>query len=263
MSDVPSAPTAIPSYDLAIRCLDLTSLEGNETPEQVDALCDTAIRPDAEDPSAPRVAAVVLYPPLVATAATRLRGSGVKVATVIGFPVPTEPLPKRLAEIHAAIEAGADEIDVVLNRDALSSGRSRAAAEEIERSKETAGSAVLKVILETGELGSSQRIGEASVLAMKAGADFLKTSTGKSATGATTDAALAMMGAVREFHVETGRAVGVKVSGGVRTADQALDYLRMLEETLGSDWLTPDRFRIGASSLLDELVARRRADGRA
>ena len=241
------------AIDLAVRCLDLTSLEGDETPEQVTALCEKATRPGAELPS---VAAVVLYPQLVSMAVERLRGTGVKVATVNGFPAPTEPLAKRLAEIHAAIDAGADEIDIVLDREAFMSGSNDAAAEGIRRAKEEAGSATLKVILETGELGTEKRIRDASMLAMAAGADFLKTSTGKVGAGASPAAARAMMGAVREFATEDGKAVGVKVSGGVRTTDQALEYMSLVEAELGSEWLTPERFRIGASSLLDDLVAR-------
>jgi deoxyribose-phosphate aldolase len=213
------------------------------------------VRPDPGDPEVPGVAAVVLYPPLVAMAAERLKGTGVRVATVIGFPAPAEPLAKRLAEIHAALDAGADEIDIVLDREAFLAGRKEEAGEQISRAKEAAGPAILKVILETGELGSGERIREAAMLAMSSGADFLKSSTGKTGTGATPEAALAMMEAVRGFHEQGGRAVGVKLSGGIRTTGQAMGYLEMLRETLGEDWLTPDRFRIGASALLDDLVA--------
>ena len=258
MADTSSSARSTASLHLAVRCLDLTSLEGTETPEQVAALCEKAVSPDPEDSSIPSVAAVVLYPPLVSLAVDRLKGTGVKVASVAGFPRPTEPLPKRLAEIHSAIDFGADEIDIVMNLEAFNAGRLDEVKEEIVRAKEEAGDASLKVILETGELGSSERIGEAAALAMSAGADFLKSSTGKIGTGATPDAALAMMEAVRAFHEESGRAVGVKVSGGVRTADQAMGYMRIVEETLGSDWLAPDRFRIGASTLLDDLVVRLR-----
>jgi deoxyribose-phosphate aldolase len=261
VADLSSDPPLTSSLHLAIRCLDLTSLEGTETSAQIAALCDRAIRPDPENHETPSVAAVVVYPPFVSIAAERLRGTGVKVATVIGFPVPTEPLPKRLAEIHAALDAGADEIDIVLNREAFLSGRKEEAGEEISKSKEAAGSAPLKVILETGELASEERIRKAAMLAMSAGADFLKSSTGKVGTGATPEAALAMMEAVRGFHEQGGRAVGVKLSGGIRTTDQALGYIEMLEEKLGPDWLTPERFRIGASALLDDLVARLRAAG--
>ncbi|MGH2691018.1 MAG: deoxyribose-phosphate aldolase [Actinomycetota bacterium] len=258
MADVPSAARSVGSLDLAIRCLDLTYLEGNETPEQVTALCERAVRPDPDEPKVPSVAAVVLYPALVAIAAERLKGTGVKVASVAGFPRATEPLPKRLAEIHSAIDFGADEVDIVLNLEAFLSGRRDQTTEEIERSKAEAGTAVLKVILETGELATENRIRDAALLAMSAGADFLKSSTGKIGAGATPEAALAMMDAVSDFHGQGGRAVGVKLSGGIRTADQALAYIQMLEERLGGEWLTPERFRIGASALLDDLVARSR-----
>jgi deoxyribose-phosphate aldolase len=247
--------------ELAIRCLDLTSLEGTESPEQINALCERAVTPDPASSSVPSVAAVVLYPQFVAMAAERLKGTGVKVATVNGFPAPTEPLAKRLAEIHAAIDAGADEMDIVLDREAFVSGRRDAATEAIRRAKEEAGPATLKVILETGELGREKLIRDASTLAMAAGADFLKTSTGKVAAGATPDAARAMMRAVREYSDETDKAVGVKISGGVRAADQAFEYIALVEAELGSEWLTPGRFRIGASSLLDDLLARRPAGG--
>ena len=261
MTDLSSPKRETAALELAIRCLDLTSLEGTETPEQVDTLCERAVRPDPGDPNVSGVAAIVLYPPFVSIAAERLKGTSVKVATVIGFPVPTEPLAKRLAEIHAALEAGADEIDIVLNRQAFLSGRKDEAGEEISKSKEAAGPATLKVILETGELASEERIRAAAMLAMSAGADFLKSSTGKVGVGATPEAALAMMDAVRGFHEQSGRAVGVKLSGGIRTTDQAVGFIEMLEEKLGPDWLTPERFRIGASALLDDLVARLRAAG--
>ncbi|MGH2711849.1 MAG: deoxyribose-phosphate aldolase [Actinomycetota bacterium] len=251
MAEAPSGMRSM--IELAIRCLDLTSLDGSETPERIRALCERAIRPAPDTPS---VAAVVVYPPHVVTAADALRDSDVKVATVVGFPIPTEPLPKRLAEIHSAIELGATEIDMVLNREALEAGRSEEAADEITQAKEAADLATLKVILETGELRTDERIHRAALLAMSAGADFLKTSTGKVGTGATPEAAVVMMRAVGDFHGQTGKAVGVKISGGIRTADQALGYLEIVEGELGEGWLTPDRFRIGASTLLEVLLSR-------
>lgn len=257
MSDDDRSPSrSTPSLHLAIRCLDLTSLDGDETKEQVVELCDRAVGPGPEDSSIPSVAAVVLYPSMVSVAANELAGSGVRVASVAGFPEADGPLENRLAEIRRAVADGADEIDIVLNRPLFESGRADEAAEEIRRAKVAAGSSTLKVILETGELGSADRIREASVLAMGAGAQFLKSSTGKVGTGATPEAAVTMMEAARDFHRETETAVGIKVSGGVRTAEQALTYLDLLESKLGADWLTPERFRIGASSLLDDLVAR-------
>ena len=258
MSEAPSAQSATTSYDLAIRCLDLTSLDGSETAEQVLDLCDRALRPDPDDPTVPSVAAVVLYPELVAVAAGRLRGSTVAVASVAGFPSAESPLETRLAEIRRALDDGAEEIDVVMNRPLFLADQADA-AEEIRRAREAAGRAILKVILETGELGTAERIRQAALLAMAAGADFVKSSTGKVGEGVSPDAALAMMEAARDFHRDNGRPVGIKVSGGVRTAEQAMGYLRLAEDTLGQEWLTPDRLRIGASGVLDELVGAMRA----
>ena len=255
-----SSSSATPSFHLAIRCLDLTSLDGEETEEQVVALCDRAVRPDPNDPEVPAVAAVVLYPGMVRVAARRLRGTGVKVASVAGFPSAEGPLDVRLAEIRRAVEDGADEIDIVLNRRLFLAGGTEEAQTEIRRAKEAAGPATLKVILETGKLESPARIRDAAMLAMTSGANFLKTSTGKVGTGATLAAAMAMMAAAGEFHGDTGIAVGVKVSGGVRTSEQAMSYLELAEDTLGATWLTPDRYRIGASALLGDLVARLRAE---
>lgn len=254
MAEVPSPAHVTTTLDLAIRCLDLTSLGGLETPEEIEALCSKGVRPDPRDPTIPGVAAVVVYPAYVAVAAGQLEGTSVKVASVAGFPSGTEPIEEQVEEIRGAVASGADEIDIVLNRPAFLSGRRDQAAEEIMRSKEAAGSAPLKVILETGELRTKAAIREASMLAMSAGAEFLKTSTGKVGIGATVPAARTMMEAARDFHQQTERAVGIKVSGGIRQAEQALRYMVMLEEILGRDWLTPDRFRIGASSLLDDLV---------
>jgi len=243
------------ALDLAIRCIDLTTLEGSDTPGKVVAMCAKAVRPDPLDPSIPPVAAVCLYPELVPVAAEHLRGTGVRVASVGGaFPSGLGPLASRLEEVREAVAAGADEVDIVLNRSAFLSGRYRQAFEEIAASREACGHAHLKVILETGELGSYDQVRRASVLAMAAGADFIKTSTGKIGTGATLPSALCMMEAVREFHQETGRAVGVKVAGGIRQSKQAIQYLLLLYETLGPDWMTPERFRLGASTLLNDVL---------
>jgi deoxyribose-phosphate aldolase len=243
------------ALDLAIRCVDLTTLEGSDTPGKIVAMCAKAIRPDPTDPSIPSVAAVCLYPALVSVAAGQLKGTGVHVASVAGsFPSGLGPLPERLAEIRAAVDMGADEIDIVLNRSAFLAGRYRQAFEEIAASKKACGDAHLKTILEIGELGSYDVIRRASVLAMAAGTDFVKTSTGKIGVGATLPGALCMMEAARDFFHETGRRVGVKVAGGVRQAKQAIQYLVLLYETLGAEWMTPDRFRIGASTLLNDLL---------
>ena len=243
------------ALDLAIRSIDLTTLEGSDTVGKIVAMCAKAVRPDPADPSIPSVAAVCLYPQLVPVAVAQLAGTGVKVASVAGgFPAGLGPLEVRLQEIRQVVADGADEVDIVLNRSLFLGGRYEQAFEELVAAREAAGSAHLKTILEVGELGSYDRIRQASVLAMLAGADVIKTSTGKIGTGATLPAALTMMEAAREFHADTGRAVGIKVAGGVRTAKDAIRYLIVLHETLGPDWLTPDRFRIGASTLLNDLL---------
>lgn len=243
------------ALDLAVRCIDLTTLEGVDTPGKVRAMCAKAVRPDPTMPDVPSVAAVCVYPELVATAADAVAGTGVKVASVAGtFPAGLGPLEVRLAEIRAAVAAGADEIDIVLNRSAFLSGRYRQAYDEIAASKDACGPAHLKVILETGELGSYDHVRRASTLAMVAGADFIKTSTGKIGTNATPPTALCMAEAIRDFADQTGTAVGLKLAGGIRTAKQSWQYLVLVQETLGPDWLTPDRFRLGASSLLNDVL---------
>ena len=243
------------ALDLAIRCMDLTTLEGSDTPGKVRQLAAKAVRPDPTDPSIPSVAALCLYPNLVPVAVEALRGSGVKVASVAGaFPSGLSPMPERIDEVRDVVAEGADEVDVVLNRSMFLAGRYHKAFEEIAAYREAAGEAHLKVILETGELGSYDQVRKASVLAMAAGADFIKTSTGKITPGSTLPAALCMMEAAREFHRQTGRRVGIKVAGGVRKAKQSWQYLVLVHETLGPDWLTPDLFRIGASTLLNDIL---------
>ena len=243
------------ALDLAVRCIDLTTLEGADTPGKVVAMCSKAVRPDPTDPSIPPVAAVCIYPELVPVAVAQVRGTGVRVASVGGsFPSGLGPLDVRLQEIREAVGAGAGEVDIVLNRSAFLSGRYRQAFEEIAASKDAAGAAHLKVILEAGELGSYDAVRRASVLAMAAGADVIKTSTGKIGVSATLPNALCMMEAARDFHAQTGRAVGIKVAGGIRTSKQAIQYLILVHETLGPEWMTPERFRIGASTLLNDVL---------
>jgi deoxyribose-phosphate aldolase len=243
------------ALELAIRCMDLTTLEGADTPGKVATLCARARRPDPSDPSVPPVAAVCIYPTLVADAVRHLRGTGVAVASVAGaFPSGLGPLDLRLEEIRRAVADGADEIDIVLNRSAFLAGRYGEAGDEVAAAKDACGAAHLKVILETGELGSYDNVRKASMLAMVAGGDFIKTSTGKISTSATLPFALCMAEAIREFHGQTGIAVGLKVAGGVRTAKQAWQYLVVVGETLGPEWLTPARFRLGASSLLNDVL---------
>lgn len=241
--------------ELAIRCMDLTTLEGTDTTGKIVAMCAKAVRPDPMRPDVPSVAAVCLYPQLVPVAVEQLRGSGVAVASVAGgFPSGLGPLEARLQEIRDVAAMGADEIDIVLNRSLFLGGRYAEAFEELVAAREAAGPTHLKVILETGELGSYDRVRQASMLAMASGADFIKTSTGKIGVNATLPTALCMMEAARDFHDQTGRKVGIKVAGGVRRAKQSLQYLVLVHETLGLDWMTPERFRIGASSLLNDVL---------
>jgi deoxyribose-phosphate aldolase len=243
------------ALDLAIRCCDLTTLEGSDSPGKVRQLASKAIRPAPGDPSIPHVAALCVYPNLVPTAIEALRGSGVKVASVAtGFPSGQMPLELRLEEIERAIDAGADEIDIVISRGLFLAGDERSVFDEVASSKKAAGEAHVKAILETGELGSYDRIRRAALVAMAAGADTIKTSTGKVSPASTLPTALVMAEAIRDFEEYGGRAVGLKVAGGIRTAKDAIRYLVIMHETLGDDWLTPDRFRIGASSLLNDLL---------
>lgn len=240
---------------LAIGCMDLTSLEGKDTPGRVMQLCRKAITPDVDDLSVPPVAAVCVYPNLVSAAARALRGSNVKVASVAtAFPSGLAPLDVKLQEAREAVAAGADEIDMVIDRSAFLAGRYADVAAEIAAVKDACQPALLKVILETGELGTYDSVRRASWLAMDAGADFIKTSTGKINPAATLPVALTMLEAARDFERRTGRAVGVKVAGGVRTAKQALQFLVLVKETRGDAYLDSQYFRIGASSLLNDIL---------
>jgi deoxyribose-phosphate aldolase len=246
------------AIDLAISMIDLTTLEGQDTPGKVRALCAKAQRPDPSDPSVPRVAAICVYPDLVSTANKALTGSGVKVASVAtGFPSGRTTLDVKQADTRAAVTDGADEVDMVIDRGAFLAGRYGQVFEEIAAVKEACGSAHLKVILETGELATFDNVRRASWLAMLAGGDFIKTSTGKVSPAATLPVTLVMLEAVRDFRDATGRQVGVKPAGGIRTSKDAIKYLVLVNETAGEDWLSPDWFRIGASSLLNDLLMQR------
>jgi deoxyribose-phosphate aldolase len=243
------------ALDLAIRMMDLTTLEGQDTPGKVAALASKAIRPDPADPSVPSVAAVCVYPNLVPDAAKRLAGSGVKVASVAtAFPSGQSPIDLKVAEVRRAIELGADEVDMVIDRGAFLSGRYTQVLDEVRRVKEACGDVHLKAILETGELGTYDNVRRASLLAIAGGADFVKTSTGKISPAATLPVVLVMLEVVRDVFEETGRRIGVKAAGGIRQAKQAVQYLVLVHETLGPDWLTPDLFRLGASSLLNDVL---------
>jgi deoxyribose-phosphate aldolase len=238
--------------------VDLTTLEGADTPGKVRALATKALRPDPADPSCPHVGAVCVYPSMVPYAAEVLRGSGVHLASVAtAFPSGQAPLEVKLADTRAAVAAGADEIDMVINRGAFLAGRYQEVYDEIVATKEACGDAHLKVILETGELATYDNVRRASWLAMLAGGDFIKTSTGKVPVAATLPVTLVMLEAVRDFRAATGRQVGVKPAGGIKTSKDAIKYLVMVNETVGPDWLDPDWFRFGASSLLNDLLMQR------
>jgi deoxyribose-phosphate aldolase len=246
------------AIDLAIRMVDLTTLEGADTPGKVRALCAKARRPDPADPSCPSVAALCIYPSLVPVAAPELAGCGIHLASVAtAFPSGQAPLAIKIAETEAAVAAGADEIDMVINRGAFLAGRYLEVFEEIVAVKAACGDAHLKVILETGELVTYDNVRRASWLAMLAGGDFIKTSTGKIPIAATLPATLVMLEAVRDFREATGRQVGVKPAGGIRTSKDAIKFLVLVNETVGEDWLDPAWFRFGASTLLNDLLMQR------
>jgi deoxyribose-phosphate aldolase len=243
------------ALELAVRMTDLTTLEGADTPGKAAAVCSKAVRPDPADVAVPSVAAVCVYPNLVPTCVDRLRGTGVKVASVAtAFPSGQAPLDVKVREVEEVVALGADEVDMVIDRGAFLSGRYAKVYDEIVRVKEACGAAQLKVILEAGELGTYDNVRRASILAMAAGADFIKTSTGKVPSAATLPVTLVMLEAIRDVHDETGRYVGMKPAGGVRQAKQAVQYLVQLHETLGPEWLTPDLYRIGASTLLNDVL---------
>ena len=246
------------ALDLAIRMVDLTTLEGQDTPGKVRALAAKALRPDPADPTAPQVAAVCVYPDMVAAAKQVLGDSGVNVAAVAtAFPSGRAAMDIKLMDTRDAVEAGADEIDMVIDRGAFLAGRYLEVFEEIVAVREACGDAHLKVIFETGELQTYDNVRRASWLAMMAGGHFIKTSTGKVQPAATLPVTLVMLEAVRDYRELTGHMVGVKPAGGIRTAKDAIKYLVMVNEVAGPDWLDPDWFRFGASTLLNDLLMQR------
>jgi deoxyribose-phosphate aldolase len=246
------------ALEQAIGMVDLTTLEGADTAGKVRSICAKARRPDPDDPACPPVAAVCVYPDLVAGAVEQLQGSGVAVASVAtAFPSGRASLPVKLADVADGVAAGADEIDMVIDRGAFLSGRYQEVYDEIVAVKQACGDAHLKVILETGELSTLDNVRRASWLALLAGGDFIKTSTGKVSPAATPPVALVMLEAVRDFHAATGDLRGVKLAGGIRAAKDAVRYLVLVKETAGDDWLTPSLFRFGASSLLNDLLMQR------
>ena len=246
----------------AITCMDLTTLSGDDTEERVRRLCAKARQPIRQDLVAKlgieqlgiKVAAACVYHTFVETALNALEGSGVRVAAVsTGFPAGLSPLTERVAEIRRSVEAGAHEIDVVITRAHVFGGRWQALYDEIAAFKQACGDAHMKVILGTGDLLTLRNVARASVVAMMAGADFIKTSTGKETTNATLPVSLVMVRAIREYAQQTGMAVGFKPAGGIRTAKQSLDWLAMMKEELGDSWLRGDMFRFGASGLLGDI----------
>jgi deoxyribose-phosphate aldolase len=246
------------ALDLAISMIDLTTLEGQDTPGKVRALCAKGRQPDPADPTAPRVAAICVYSDLARVAAQELKGTGIHVASVAtSFPSGRASLDVKLADVRYAVAEGADEVDMVIDRGAFLAGNYDLVYSEIVAVKEACGEAHLKVILETGELATYDNVRRASWLAMLAGADFIKTSTGKVSPAATLPVTMVMLEAVRDFRAAHGRQVGVKPAGGIRTAKDAIRYLVLVNETAGEDWLDPRWFRLGASSLLNDLLMQR------
>jgi deoxyribose-phosphate aldolase len=243
------------ALDLIVRMIDLTTLEGQDTPGKVIQLAAKAVRPDPTDPSVPSVAALVVYPNLIPYAVQATEGSTVKVASVATyFPSGQADTRIKVRETELVVEAGADEVDMVIDRGAFLSGEYFKVFDEIRQVKKACGDIHLKVILETGELGTLDNVRRASMLAMAAGADFIKTSTGKIQPAATLPVALVMLEAIRDFEEATGLRVGMKPAGGIRTSKDAIRYLLVLNETLGQAWMTPDLFRIGASTLLNDVL---------
>jgi deoxyribose-phosphate aldolase len=246
------------AIDMAISMVDLTTLEGADTPGKVRSLCAKAARPDPSDASVPSVAAVCVYPDLVETAVSALRGSPVQIASVAtAFPSGRAALSTKLQDVRDAVAAGATEIDMVIDRGAFLAGHYLQVFEEIVAVKAECGPAHLKVILETGELATLDNARRASWLALLAGGDFIKTSTGKISPAAHPPVALVMLEAVRDFQARTGKLRGVKLAGGIRAAKEAVRYLVMVNEVAGEQWLTPALFRFGASSLLNDLLLQR------
>lgn len=246
------------AIDLAISCIDLTTLEGRDTPGKVRGLAARGIRPA---PGVPSVAAICVYPNLVADAADVVAGSSVRVASVAtAFPSGLSSLSVKLAETHEAVAAGAHEIDMVIDRSRLLCGDDVAVRDEILAVKSACAGAALKVILEVGELGSYATMRRASDLALDAGADFVKTATGKIGLSTTPAIALLLCESIRDHFRRTGRVAGLKLAGGIRTSKAAIGYLALVNETLGAAWLAPETFRFGASTLLDDLLMQRAKD---
>ena len=245
----------IAALKMAISMMDLTTLDAKDTVGKVRQLCNKAIRPDESMPDIPSVAAVCVYPNMVAIAKEALLGTKIQVAAVAtAFPSGMSTRDVKIRETKFAVSEGADEIDMVISRGKFLAGEYNFVFDEIAAIKEACGKAHLKVILETGELGTLDRVRQASDLAMHAGADFIKTSTGKIQPAATLPVTLVMLEAIRDFYFNHGKMIGMKPAGGISTAKLALQYLVMVHETLGDAWLSPDYFRFGASSLANDVL---------
>lgn len=245
----------VEALKLILSMIDLTTLEGQDTPGKVRQLCQKAIQLHAAIPGLPHVAAVCVYPTMVGVAKEALAGHDINIASVAtAFPSGMSTLSVKLDDTRMAVDAGATEIDMVISRGAFLAGDYRYVFDEIAAVKKACGEAHLKVILETGELGTLDRIRKASVLAMHAGADFIKTSTGKIQPAATMQVTLVMLHAIRDYYYETGKMIGMKPAGGISTAKLGVHYLVMLRETLGNAWMTPQWFRFGASSLANDVL---------
>jgi deoxyribose-phosphate aldolase len=240
---------------LAMSMIDLTTLEGNDTEKKIRQLCSKAMHPHDSAEGIPPVAAVCVYPNMVRIAKSVLKNSTVRVASVAAaFPSGMTSLEIKIAETKWAVSEGADEIDMVISRGKFLEGEFNYVFDEVAEIKSACGKALMKVILETGELGTLENVRMASDIAIRAGADFIKTSTGKIQPAATLPATLVMMDAIRDYNSATGKKTGIKPAGGIKTTEQAIPYLILVSETLGSDWLTPGLFRFGASSLASDLA---------
>jgi len=245
----------IQAIKMALSMMDLTTLEGKDSDGKVTQLCQKAKLPYAPMPDLPTVAAVCVYPTMVGLAKKELKGSGINVASVAtAFPSGMAPLSVRIDDTKFAVDAGADEVDMVISRGAFLSGEFNLVFDEIAAIKEACGPAHLKVILETGELHTYENVRKASDIAMEAGGDFIKTSTGKISPAATQPVTLVMLEAIRDFYYKTDKMIGMKPAGGIRTAKQAIQYLILVKETLGASWLNRDYFRFGASSLANDVL---------
>jgi len=245
----------VQALKLALSMIDLTTLEGKDSLGKVKQLCYKASHLHEQYPGLPNVAAICVYPTMVPIAKNSLAGTGIKLASVAtSFPSGMASLDVKLDEVRSVVDAGADEVDMVISRGRFLRGDYQYVSDEIAQVKDACGKAHLKVILETGELVTLDNIRFASDLAMDAGADFIKTSTGKVSPAATPPVVLTMLEAIRDFQSRTGKKIGMKPAGGIGTAKQAVQYLVMIKETLGPDWLSPDLFRFGASSLANDIL---------